>query len=471
MPRKLPGSRAEVLFPLAAVILDALSLLASFGFSYWVRFHSPLILLVPVTRGIPPINRYWEFSLVAVLIFLIVFAARGLYRLHDRISTLDEFLRVLKATLLALPWLFTVAFFYRDFSYSRAVFGLIALTCLVILTAERAFIQSWQRKLYRRGVGVLTAAICGTGPLAQEIHDRLRRHPHLGYRSLGFIRVDDPAPAIQPILGSATEIQEVLARHKLDLLFIALDHAERPRLEEIIQRCEGINLEFFLAPDPAATLEGKVQAHSIAGLPLLKIKESALFGWKGVLKRGFDVTACGLILTIASPLLGIIALLVKLDSQGPLIYSQERVGLDSRSFRIHKFRTMIPEAEVTTGPVWAKKGDPRTTRVGRWLRRLSLDELPQLFNVLQGDMSLVGPRPERPHFVAQFRQAVPRYLERHRVRSGITGWAQVNGLRGNTSIAERTRYDVYYVENWSLGFDLKILLLTIREVLLGKQAY
>jgi lipopolysaccharide/colanic/teichoic acid biosynthesis glycosyltransferase len=160
-----------------------------------------------------------------------------------------------------------------------------------------------------------------------------------------------------------------------------------------------------------------------------------------------------------------------LDSRGPLIYSQERVGLDGRSFRIHKFRTMVPDAEKATGPVWAHQGDPRTTRLGKWLRRLSIDELPQLFNVIQGSMSLVGPRPERPHFVGQFRQQVPMYMERHRVRSGITGWAQVNGFRGNTSIAERTRYDVYYVENWSLGFDLKIMMLTLREIVVGKQAY
>lgn len=461
----------EVLFPLAALILDALAVMGSFKLSYWLRFHSPLTEIVPVTLGVPPQSRYLAFSAAAALIFIVIFAARGLYRLHDRISAVDEFVRVTRSTILVLPWLFTLAFFYRDFSYSRGVFGLIAVITIVILTAERAAIQSLQRKLYRRGIGVLRAAVCGTGKLAQEIHERLQRNPHLGYRSLGYIQVGDPQPAVQPVLGAYREMPSLLLRERFDLLFIALEHEERPLLDEIIRLCEGIDLEFLFAPDPLVALEGKVHPWTLAGIPLLKIKESPLFGWKGVIKRSLDLVVAGLLLVLLSPLLVLIAILVKLDSRGPLIYSQERIGLDGRPFRIHKFRTMIPEAEAATGPVWAKKDDPRTTRVGKILRRFSLDELPQLFNVLKGDMSLVGPRPERAHFVRQFRQAVPRYLERHRVRSGMTGWAQVNGLRGDTSIAERTRYDVYYVENWTLGFDLKILLLTVREVLFGKQAY
>ncbi len=471
MVNKLRGSRAEVLFSLAAVILDAAAIMLSFGFSYWLRFQSPLTRIVPVTLGVPPAGKYWAFSVVAAFIFLTVFAARGLYRLHHRVSTLDEFIRVLKSTLLVLPWLFTAAFFYRDFSYSRAVFLLIIVNAIIILTAERALIQSLQRKLYRRGIGVLRAAVCGTGSLAQEIHDRIRRNPHLGYRSAGFVRVEGSGEAIEPALGSIEQIQEIVTDQKLDLLFIALEPAERPRLPEIVRRCEGINLEFFFAPDQLVVGGVKIQSENIAGMSLLKIKESALFGWKGVVKRGFDIISAGFGLVLLGPALLFIAILVKLDSKGALFYSQERIGLDGRLFRILKFRTMIPEAEMASGPVWAQKGDARATRAGRILRRFSLDELPQLLNVLKGDMSIVGPRPERPHFVGQFRQQVPGYLERHRVRSGMTGWAQVNGLRGNSSIEDRTKYDVYYVENWSPGFDLKILALTIREVLFGKQAY
>ena len=468
---RLRGSRAEVLFSLAAVILDAAAVMLSFGFSYWLRFQSPLTRLVPVTLGVPPAGEYWAFAAIAALIFLAVFAARGLYGLHRRVSTLDEFFRVLKSTLLVLPWLFTAAFFYRDFSYSRAVFLLITINSVIILTAERALMQSLQRKLYRRGIGILRAAICGTGSLAQEIHDRIRRNPHLGYRAVGFIQANGPSGSAQPILGSVEQIPEILAAHQLDLLVIAVEGDQQPQLPKIMQLCEGINLEFLLAPDQVLSGRGKLESESIAGIPLLKIKDSALFGWKGVVKRGFDIIAAALGLLLLSPILLLIAILVKLDSKGPLFYSQERIGLDGQRFQILKFRTMIPEAETESGPVWAQEGDPRTTRTGRILRRFSLDELPQLINVLKGDMSIVGPRPERPHFVRQFRQQVPGYLERHRVRSGMTGWAQVNGLRGNTSIEARTKYDVYYVENWALSFDLKIIIFTVREVLFGKQAY
>jgi len=470
MNNRITGQKAEILYPLLAVLLDAAAVIASFGLSYWIRFYSPLTGIIPVTLGIPPLGKYWAFSAVAAVVYCSIFAARGLYRLHDRISTVDEFGRVLQGTILVWPWLFTIAFFYRDFSYSRLVFLLIIVISIIVLTIERALIKSYQRKLYRRGLGVLRTAVCGTGTTAVEIHERLRGNPHLGYQSLGFIGVDDPDPGVQPLLGSVAEIGEILQGESLDILFIALDHAEQPRLREIIERCEGINLDFLLAPDQVI-LKGKAQPWTIAGLPLLKIKESPLFGWRGVIKRGFDLLVAGLALMLLSPLLILIGLLVKLDSRGPVFYLQERIGLDGRNFSIYKFRTMIPEAETQTGPVWAKKDDARTTRIGRFLRKFSLDELPQLINVLRGDMSVVGPRPERPHFVGQFRQSVPRYLERHRVRSGMTGWAQVNGLRGDTSIEQRTRYDLYYVENWSLVFDMKILILTLREILFGKHAY
>jgi exopolysaccharide biosynthesis polyprenyl glycosylphosphotransferase len=455
---------------LAAVLLDSAAIIGSFGLSYWLRFHSPLTSIFPVTKGIPPLTYYWVFSIVAAVIFCSVFAVRGLYRLHGRVSSIEEFVRVVQATLLATPWLFALAFLYRNFSYSRLVFILIIAISIIALSIERAAIQSIQRKLYRRGIGVLRVAVCGTGQLARDIHERLVDNPHLGYHSLGFIAVEPPGEAIELLLGTSVDIDVLVGRENLDMMVIALDHAERPLLRAIIQKCEGINLDFLLAPDQII-LEGKVQPWSVAGLPLMKIKESPLFGWKGVFKRAFDLVVSGIVLILFSPLMALIAMLVKFGSKGPLFYSQERIGLDGRSFNIHKFRTMRPDAESQSGPVWAKKGDDRTTAVGRFLRKFSLDELPQLFNVLRGDMSVVGPRPERPHFVGQFRQSVPHYLERHRVRSGITGWAQVNGLRGDTSIDQRTRYDVYYVENWSLGFDLKILIMTVKEVLFGVHAY
>lgn len=470
MLSKLSGAKAEIYYPLISLLLDAAAVVFSFVLSFWLRFFSPLTLIIPVTQGIPPLDRYLIFSIVAVMIYCSVFAVRGLYRLHDRVSTIDEFIRVLQATLLAIPWLFTIAFFYRDFSYSRLVFLLIIITSVLILTFERALIQSWMRKLYRRGVGVLKTAVFGTGDLASRIHNRLKDNPHLGYYNVGYIHLGQTTENLQPIIGSIAEIDEIVKRHELNMVFIALGPDDQQRIGQIIRRCDGINLDFLLAPDQVV-LEGKVQPFWIAGLPLLKIKEFPLFGWKGVIKRGFDLLVSVIILLLCSPIIALISILVKLTSAGPVFYHQERIGLDGRTFYIHKFRTMVEEAEEKTGPVWAKKGDNRTTKVGQFLRKFSLDELPQIFNVLRGDMSIVGPRPERPYFVAQFRQEVPHYLERHRVRSGITGWAQVNGLRGDTSIELRTQYDIYYVENWSLAFDLRIMLMTIKEIFFGRHAY
>jgi exopolysaccharide biosynthesis polyprenyl glycosylphosphotransferase len=227
----------------------------------------------------------------------------------------------------------------------------------------------------------------------------------------------------------------------------------------------------MMVPDMLELMTSRVRIKELHGIPFINIKGDPMTTWNLIVKRTFDVIFSGISLILTSPLIGMLALLIKLDSKGPVFYSQDRVGIDGRSFQLIKFRTMRVNAENNTGPVWTKKNDPRRTRFGGLLRRFSLDELPQLFNVLAGDMSIVGPRPERPHFVDQFKKEIPKYLDRHRVKTGMTGWAQVNGLRGNAPIEERTKFDVYYVENWSLVFDLKIILKTVRAVIFGKDAY
>jgi exopolysaccharide biosynthesis polyprenyl glycosylphosphotransferase len=224
-------------------------------------------------------------------------------------------------------------------------------------------------------------------------------------------------------------------------------------------------------PDLEEMLTSSLRVREIEGLPFLELRQVALHGFDRVAKRAFDLVAASALLAVFSPIMFVVAILVRMTSAGPVLYRQQRVGRDGRVFGILKFRTMHQDAERLTGPVWAQAGDPRRTFVGSWLRRWSLDELPQLYNVVWGDMSLVGPRPERPVFVQEFRSSIPRYFERHKVRSGITGWAQVNGLRGDTPLEDRTRYDMYYVENWSLGFDLKILAMTLRSVLSRRNAY
>jgi len=257
----------------------------------------------------------------------------------------------------------------------------------------------------------------------------------------------------------------------VDIVLVSLTYREHPQLYELVRDCEGLNTEIMMVPDMLELMTSGMRIKELEGIPFIRIKSVPLTTWNVILKRTFDLTFSSIVLFLCSPLFAVIALLIKLDSKGPLFYVQERVGLDGKPFQLIKFRTMKVDAEKETGPIWARKDDPRRTRIGKFLRRFSLDELPQLVNVLKGDMSVVGPRPERRHFVDQFKKEVPRYLDRHRVKTGMTGWAQVNGLRGNAPIEERTKYDVYYVENWSIVFDLKIVMKTLRAVVFGTDAY
>ena len=256
------------------------------------------------------------------------------------------------------------------------------------------------------------------------------------------------------------ELPSILRDHDIQQVVIALPQASHEELLDLISVCEDAHAEVRIFPDLFQIVASELSIDDLGGLPLLTVRDVALRGWKLAAKRAMDVMVSGAILILISPLMLLIAILIKLESKGPVFYSQVRVGLDGKPFAMIKFRSMRTDAEKSTGPVWATADDPRRTRLGTFLRKTSLDEFPQFINVLMGDMSLVGPRPERPIFVEQFRQVVPRYMERHREKAGITGWAQVNGLRGDTSIVERTKYDLYYIENWSLSFDIKIILRT-----------
>jgi exopolysaccharide biosynthesis polyprenyl glycosylphosphotransferase len=260
-------------------------------------------------------------------------------------------------------------------------------------------------------------------------------------------------------------------REGVSVLFLALDETEMQQLFMLLNECSGLNVKFYLIPNLLEMMTSQLCVEELEGIPVLKIKDVAMSDWNRVFKRVFDVFVSSVALLLMCPLLFVIAVAIVLDSKGRVLYKQTRLGMDGREFELYKFRTMPEGAESETGPVWTVKGDPRVTGAGRLLRRTSLDELPQLWNVLKGDMSLVGPRPERPYFVRQFSTRIPKYLERQRVKSGMTGWAQVNGLRGNVPVEERTQYDLYYVENWSLLLDIKILLMTCLAVLRGENSY
>ena len=466
----------DLLIPLLTILSDIVAIEAAFLLSYELRFSSFFTSIVPLRADIPELRAYICSSFVVIPVWLIIFRERGMYGARRRVYPLDEFSHVVKSVTIGMLIVMGIAFFYRGFSYSRVVFALAWGLSIVLLFAGRWIMLAFEKGLYRRGRELRNAVLIGTKDAARRIAEILQPQPELGYKLLGYFGETERSVAIPlleglPCLGTIDTAPGFLHDENVEVAFIAVGAADHQKREELLRQCEGLNIEFLLVPDLLELMTSRVRVLELEGIPLLRVKEIPITTWGRILKRAFDLVVASVILLITSPIMAVVALAVKLGSRGPVLYHQERVGLDGKAFNVIKFRTMAADAEKRTGPVWATKDDPRVTRVGKSLRRTSLDELPQLLNVIKGDMSLVGPRPERAHFVEQFSERIPKYLDRHRLKTGMTGWAQVNGLRGNTPIEERTKYDIYYIENWSLWFDVKIILKTIVAVLKTKNAY
>ncbi|HTY58238.1 MAG TPA: undecaprenyl-phosphate glucose phosphotransferase [Bacteroidota bacterium] len=465
-----PSRQGDLVIPLMRVAIDAVAIEGSFLLSYWLRFRSMIFehLGVP-SAPVPPIEGYIAGSVVMVVVWLLLFRASRVYRPRRRVSLSDELISIVRWGTAGMLILMSAAFLYRGFSYSRVVFVLIWLTSIVLILLGRALVASLERKMHRRGRFLRTAVIIGNDALANDVYTRLHRHPSFGFDIAGYFAdaACDPALRLSSLawLGPVTDASAFIGTKGVSVVFIALRAGEHQRLFDLVSDCEGLDVQFMMIPDVLEILTSQVRLTEYEGLPFLTLKGNPLTGWGRVAKRLFDFAFSAFLLLVLSPVLLLIALLVRLTSRGPVFYAQERVGIDGRPFVILKFRSMRTDAEASSGPVWARRDDPRSTPIGAFLRRTSMDELPQLLNVLKGEMSLVGPRPERPYFVDQFRAKVPKYLDRHRVKTGMTGWAQVNGLRGDTSIEERIKYDLYYIENWSFALDFKILIRTVRAAL------
>ncbi len=470
----MPSSRSrDVLIPLFTALVDCTAIELSFLVSYWLRFYSPLTDLIPVTQGFPPLEAYIIGSFFVIPVWLWLLSRRGMYATRRVQHFSDEFFALVRIITVGMLVVMAAAFFYRAFSFSRLVFALLYGTSILFMSAGRWLMLRFERSWYASGRDLLKVLLVGRGRYATKISESFALRRYLGYNVVGLCTVaadGHSLPAV-PVLGHIDELRDIIRRNHVDLVLLTLDEAEHSLTEKLVRECDGLDVELMIVPDLVEILTSQVRIKDIDGIPFLRLKGLALGTWNAAVKRVFDIIFAGAVLVLISPLFVLLAILVKITSPGPVFFVQERVGLDGRPFNVLKFRSMRTDAEQKTGPVWAAKDDPRVTPIGRFLRRFSLDELPQLVNVLKGDMSLVGPRPERPHFVEQFTKDIPKYLERHRVKTGMTGWAQVNGLRGNAPIEERTKYDIYYVENWSLVFDLKIILKTIRAVLFGEDAY
>jgi Undecaprenyl-phosphate glucose phosphotransferase len=438
--------------------------------AYYLRFF----VVGPASRfrDIPPLDGYLLQLLPILVVWGFAFRAFGLYRPRRLASHLSEWADIAKASSLGvLVLVAAMTFLFREYDYSRIVILYFWILSIVSVSFSRAVFREALRFARRRGYNVRYALVVGSGEPAAEMVRRVRRRPDVGIQVLGV--VNDAKEEVESVewFGSYAELRAVLDRHSVDVIFLALPHEEYGRLGEVLQEVGDDPVAIHFIPDifGLASLRGGME--EFEGLPVIHLRESPLYGWNLILKRAFDLAIGGLALLLALPATAVIALAVRMSSPGPIFYRQERMGLDGRRFSMLKFRTMPVDAEARTGPTWARPGDPRRTRLGAFLRRWSLDELPQLLNVLRGEMSLVGPRPERPFFVQEFRKKIPGYMLRHKVKSGITGWAQINGWRGNTSLEKRIEYDLYYIERWSLGFDLKILWLTLWRGFSDRNAY
>jgi Undecaprenyl-phosphate glucose phosphotransferase len=346
---------------------------------------------------------------------------------------------------------------------------------VIFLSIERILFRELLRFIRKRGYNLRHALIVGTGSLGQDVTDRVHGHPELGIKIRGFLSEDNSQIGNElkgfKVLDTFENIRSVVMNQKIDMVLITLPLSAHEKLKDILNDIGDEMVSIMLIPDllELATLRGGIG--EFEGMPVISLRDTPLYGWNIVVKRVTDFVLSITILLAVSPLMLVISFLVKVTSRGPVFYSQERMGLDGKIFSMLKFRTMEIQAEKETGPVWAAKNDSRRTSIGTFLRKTSMDELPQFFNVLKGDMSIVGPRPEREFFIQQFRDKVPKYMLRHKMKAGITGWAQISGWRGNTSLEKRIECDLYYIENWSLRLDLAIMWLTIWRGLVNKHAY
>jgi Undecaprenyl-phosphate glucose phosphotransferase len=464
------------------VVSDVGMILVAFYLAYWLRN----VVAVPPPVSIAPFSDFLVMMFVQVALLLIIYFFTRLYDVKRSMAPIDQFYRIFAAT--SVGTISTIAFttlLFKnsalDLDFPRVMIIYDWLLTAVLVAAGRSLLGLGRNVLRRRGLWADRLIIVGAGDVGRMILQKVRQMPRLGYQVVGFVDDQNGEDGQNggggqqimgvPVLGGVDDLPDLIQEHGVQEVIIGLPELAHQELLRIMSRCERGRVGVKIFPDLFQIIATELSIGDLGGLPLLSVRDVALRGWKLTLKRGFDLVSSGIGLIILSPALMLVALAIKLDSPGPVFYAQERMGLDANPFWCLKFRSMRTDAEAS-GPGWTTAGDPRVTRLGSIIRRLSIDELPQLINVFLGEMSLVGPRPERPVYVEQFRRSIPRYMDRHREKAGLTGWAQVNGLRGDTSIAERTKYDLWYIENWSLWLDLRIILRTVFGIFQGdRHAY
>ena len=460
------------LFLSALIISDSLVILFSWIGAYYLRFQTGWF---PLSGGIPPIEQYLVLLLPVLILFLFNFKVVRLYQpLRGKSLWVDSY-NIIKANTISVLILSALLFFYREESYSRLAVGIFWLTATFLLVVSHMFIRNILMVLRRRGKNLRFVLIAGAGDLGGEVAKRIDLHPEMGFKIVGFLTTQKEKVGTwkdgYPVLGLLDDVSKHIREQGVDQLFITLPMKSQDHFERVLLNLDEESVDIKVVPDLLQFMSLSGGVDNFDGLPVVNLTESPLYGWNLFFKRATDIVISFIAIVVTSPLMILIALLIKLESRGPVFFVQERVGLDRKVFKMYKFRSMKIGAESCSGPVWTKENDDRRTRLGVLLRQTSLDELPQFFNVFAGDMSMVGPRPERPVFVEDFKKSVPHYMLRLKMKAGITGWAQVNGWRGNTSLEKRIEHDLYYIKRWSLLFDIKILIKTLWNGLINRHAY
>lgn len=453
------------------VWLDVLVTIVSYITAWWLR------LVVFSAEGVGVLSRetYFGALIMIVPMYMIMYSSLNMYKSKRYSSAFREVLDIIRANTIGVILFFVALYIINEPNFSRSmiiIFGFINTWAMVL---SRGLIRLILRNVRRKGYNIKYILLVGYSRAAEEYIDRIMANPEWGYVVRAIL--DDTVPAgtryrgVQ-VVGRIDNLHVVLPENKLDEIAITLSLRDYDRLEEIVGLCEKSGVHTKFVPDYNSVIPTKPYTEDLYGLPVINIRRVPLtntMNW--VIKRLVDIVGSLVAIVLFSPIMIVSAILIKLTSPGPVIFSQERVGLHNKTFKMYKFRTMRVQDEKEEKKAWTVKDDPRVTGIGRILRRTSMDEVPQFFNILKGDMSLIGPRPERPFFVEKYKEEIPRYMVKHQVRPGLTGWAQVNGYRGDSSIRKRIDHDIYYIENWSIGFDIKIIFLTFFKGFINKNAY
>lgn len=453
-------------------IVDQFFLIFCFTVAYYIRFA--FFPVLPQIESIPTLQVYLPNILLLSFLWMVVAESLGLYK-SKRIESPWADWRIIAYALTLTVFLYTsIGFITKSFDISRLLLILFTPFAFVVIGGWHFTFRILLSNARARGFNQRNVLIIGAGQTGRRFAYEITTHRETGYRVIGFLddQVTDHGDSPHKILGKVSDISIVAEKFLVDRVVVALSMNESKHIHDVVKECEYMGIEVNIIPDLFQFIHPKAKVLNLNGIPLIGVRPNPVDTWQYVyLKRLFDILFSLSVFVIISPLLIFIMLVIKLTSRGPIFFAQKRLGTHGRPFRLYKFRTMRLADSRESDTKWTTKDDSRVTWIGSFLRATSLDELPQFWNVLRGDMSVVGPRPERPYFAKRFREDIPAYMIRHQVKTGLTGWAQVNGLRGDTSIEKRIEFDLYYIENWSFSFDLRIILMTLIKGFVNQNAY